>query len=435
MGDKQCNVAYIAVFSRILIVTISIFFGLLVKDYDTVNSIVLYNSTLQNPNNYQDLWIKTHLGMLSNWDAVHFLKIAEVGYQYELSHTFFPGLPIIMRAVSIVLEFLIPSSIFLSKTSVLLISGVLVSNLCFIGAAVALYRLTINIFHDRRFASLTTTLFCFNPASIFMSAIYSESLFAFSIFSALWILSGRHPWKTYIASIFFAISAATRSNGVICAAFIAYYYLGQIIQEFQSNRKRLSNIVGYLANTFFCTFIIVLPQIIYYSYTYNLYCVNFEPIRPWCNEYPPLFYNFVQATYWGVGVFKYYNLKQLPNFLLASPILILSTIGTLTYLFQDLKFTMKLGFSSLQSRSLNPYYRTNIMVYIAHWFFILLFSYVVLHIQVATRFIASQCVPFYWFTASLYEYSGDYIRKFIAFYFCLYFLLGSLLYSNFHPWT
>lgn len=82
----------------------------------------------------------------------------------------------------------------------LLFSGVFISNTAFVVAAVLLYacarsalfdifkyihRLTKLLFKDADFAFTSAVLFCFNPASIFMSALYTESLFAALLFASL----------------------------------------------------------------------------------------------------------------------------------------------------------------------------------------------------------------------------------------------------------
>ena len=53
--------------------------------------------------------------------------------------------------------------------------------------------------------------------------------------------------------------------------------------------------------------------------------------RPWCAARLPNAYGFVQKEYWGVGFLSYYELKQLPNFLLAAPALLLSAWGVRSY--------------------------------------------------------------------------------------------------------
>ena len=63
---------------------------------------------------------------------------------------------------------------------------------------------------DGDMARRAAYLFCFNPASIFYSAVYSESLFAFLTFSGALSLALGNPYRAAVA--FFA-SSATRSNG------------------------------------------------------------------------------------------------------------------------------------------------------------------------------------------------------------------------------
>jgi len=37
--------------------------------------------------------------MYTHWDSVYFLRIAEVGYEYEQTHAFFPLLPLAIQLV------------------------------------------------------------------------------------------------------------------------------------------------------------------------------------------------------------------------------------------------------------------------------------------------------------------------------------------------
>lgn len=88
------------------------------------------------------------LQSFTRWDSAQFLAIAEHGYQEEPQFAFFPGYPILIRAVN---QTVLPSDLALpswpstpppSKASVperLVLSGLLVSNLAFIVATVAMY--------------------------------------------------------------------------------------------------------------------------------------------------------------------------------------------------------------------------------------------------------------------------------------------------------
>ena len=62
---------------------------------------------------------------------------------------------------------------------------------------------------DSSLAARATLLFCLTPASIFYSAIYTESLFALLSFAGM-LCAGRRPW---LATAAFALATATRSNG------------------------------------------------------------------------------------------------------------------------------------------------------------------------------------------------------------------------------
>jgi phosphatidylinositol glycan class V len=67
----------------------------------------------------------------------------------------------------------------------LILAGVLVSNVAFVLAAVALYRLGCAVLNDEPLACTAALLFVINPASVFFSAIYTESVFALTSFAGM----------------------------------------------------------------------------------------------------------------------------------------------------------------------------------------------------------------------------------------------------------
>lgn len=71
-------------------------------------------------------------------------------------------------------------------------------------------RLSRDVLKDERTADLATLLYIWNPASVFYSAAYTESIFACAAFTGLYLLS-QQPW---LATVCLSIASATRSNGM-----------------------------------------------------------------------------------------------------------------------------------------------------------------------------------------------------------------------------
>ena len=92
----------------------------------------------------------------------------------------------------------------------LALAGLLVSNTSFILAALALYWLGCLTLRDGDLALRAAYLFCFNPASVFFSGVYTEAVFVFVSWAGALSLCVESPWRAALA---FSTAAATRSNG------------------------------------------------------------------------------------------------------------------------------------------------------------------------------------------------------------------------------
>lgn len=75
---------------------------------------------------------------------------------------------------------------------------------------------------DPDFARLSALLFCLMPSGIFMSAFYTESLFAFWTFLGLFLLN-RRCYLSCAMAWFFA--GLTRSNAVVYVGFFIWEFL------------------------------------------------------------------------------------------------------------------------------------------------------------------------------------------------------------------
>ena len=67
----------------------------------------------------------------------------------------------------------------LLSNTIIIIVALLLTRFLILGAAVSLFELTKNVFDCRKFAAITAALFSINPASIFFSSCYTESLYSF----------------------------------------------------------------------------------------------------------------------------------------------------------------------------------------------------------------------------------------------------------------
>jgi hypothetical protein len=147
----------------------------------------------------------TWLGGFDRWDSAYYLDIAQHGYQVHpadlAQHTaFFPGYPLLIAAVHGAT----------GGALSYLDSGLVVSWVALVGAAVLLYRLADRLW-DTRVALIATVAFCWFPASLFYLSPYSEALFAFEIILVLTLIErGRFWWAAGVA----AFASATSPESV-----------------------------------------------------------------------------------------------------------------------------------------------------------------------------------------------------------------------------
>jgi Gpi18-like mannosyltransferase len=161
-----------------------------------------------------------------NFDGVHYLRIAQDGYLAQYSQAFFPMFPILVRMFS----FLFPkvpsldTNIFTDPSY--FYSGIILSNIFFLGALFVLYKL-INIDFKKDIAFLSVILLLVYPTSFFFGSIYTESLFLLLAVTSIYLIrKGKFFW----AAVLIAISTATRITGVL---LIPLY----LIEVFQSKKK------------------------------------------------------------------------------------------------------------------------------------------------------------------------------------------------------
>ncbi|XP_042445987.1 GPI mannosyltransferase 2-like [Zingiber officinale] len=493
----ECFLIRVALLSRLSLLTLIAFWRLLFASYDTsasLNPSCLSTAARDQPPEAV-LWPRLGAVIEASvvWDGVFFLRIAQCGYEYEQAYAFLPLLPacIVLLSRSVFAP-LVP---IIGYRAVLAISGYLLNNLAFLLAAVFFYRVSVIVLKDTASALRASVLFCFNPASIFYSSIYSESLYAlFSLGGIYYVFSGANT----VAILLFALSGSARSNGALNAGYFCFQALRHAYDAINHKKKLLAAqaiLIGAIQSI-----LVFVPFLAFQEYGYFTICLggNSTDSRPWCNERVPLLYGFLQSHYWGVGFLRYFQVKQLPNFLLASPTLSLAIGSVILYsnllyeAFQPLHMHKKNDFT-LVSKSVEsnkssdaPHASANDMSYnngqakkkikrrkqqeikqkisvcsedhkspdqipqskeeidlilvlpfILHLAFLTFTAFFVMHVQVSTRFLSAS-PPIYWFASHLLVSNRVNSRRvgcLICAYFVSYVLLGSLLFSNFYPFT
>lgn len=417
----------------------------------------------------------------TKWDAQYFLEISNDGYKSEQHLAFFPLFPIIIAIVRKlifeqdikglsnhlvptrqIISDDIPNDIELQNYMRSALIAFLLNNLLFFPIAViSLYSLTRLVKDaDVNYAKRVVLWFAFNPASVFFSACYTESLFAALTFLSMFMIeSTAHSYqpngspkpnspyvplneKNRLINIGFStlaplsLSSATRSNGVTTSGLLVYQFILKYVSLVKLDRsswsiKYYAFVVAEVTHDVLILFITICINtsgyILFQMYSYNKFCVHGYSTakgqlveRPeWCENNLAHAYSHVQARYWNVGLFKYYEIKQLPNFLLASPMTLLVLSGSQT-VYKNLSLRMKLNRKQL------PYYVQSIVL--------TLFCGLCINVQVTTRLVASSCPIVYWICADT-EKVSRFKRQLLIVYFLTFFVLGTILHTNYYPWT
>ncbi|XP_041069305.1 palmitoyltransferase ZDHHC18-A [Carcharodon carcharias] len=503
VSDLQL-VVHFALCSRILTVLFQMVFNSLIPDHraDAFQAPQLHSLSIG------DALLEIVLGGFSRWDAQHFLFIAEFGYIYEHNFAFLPLFPVSLRAMAETV--LRPLQWLLNLHSRLLLAAVLLNMLIFVLSAVLLYQLGVVVLQDRRLASLSSLLFCLTPANVFMSAAYSESMFVLLVFSGMLHLEKGRP---LISCILFSLSTAVRSNGIVNAGFLFYSQLRHCslyvrhklkVTEKDSYKSWFNLVLRSVLLVATGIVMIMLPFVLFQCYGYLMFCKSTvnpaldipQPLLQlardkgyrvpdkdsmlpsWCHHRYPIIYTYIQDTYWNVGFLRYYQLCQLPNFLLAFPVVALGVWAVWQYVCADPWYCIQLGLGCRKlkeeteedSKPLSSFYRHRLFVYIVHMTVLLAFGICFMHIQVVTRFLASSSPILYWFTAHLlqevepghlaqdsttsplpykfgifprnqltallWDWRGCSLTvRCVLGYFLLYWFLGLALHCNFLPWT
>jgi GPI mannosyltransferase 2 len=448
------NLTSCAIISRFCIICIQFIANHLIPDHNAG----VFLSPTENGSKVCDSLTRSLFEGLSRWDAQYFLHLAEHGYTYENTLAFYPLFPFTVGWITQILQLVLPSVCTFRELSLLVAIGLNV--IIFVETVKTLHALTWAVFNDRSFADMASLLYCINPASIFFSAVYTESIFALLTFRVMHACHERQSfWRIVIP---LCLSILCRSNGILNLGFVTYYSLQQIL----NGRRRISIVVVKTG------LIVVFATVAFVScqwYFYSLFCKNtnhrwpqhivdygkskelkmpgseFHP--PWCTYRLPISYGYIQNHYWDVGFLKYYQFKQIPNFLLAAPIVVTIFYHCVKFLVSNKDITVRLNLFDLKSQAVEriPMATRQQFVFFVHALALTTFCALFVHIQVSTRMLCSSSPVLCWIFAKYFHDSekpnqtkqldNQRVKVLILLYCLSYCLIGTVMFCNFLPWT
>ncbi len=142
------------------------------------------------------------------WDSIYYLQIAQHGYRNLHDVGFFPLYPLLIRGLSGVLGSFVLAGVTISLVAML--------------AALVLVRRIAALEFDERTADLTVRLLAFGPMALFLSAVYTESLFL-ALSAGSFYAARRGRWAS--AGVLGGLAATTRSGGILLLAPLLILYL------------------------------------------------------------------------------------------------------------------------------------------------------------------------------------------------------------------
>jgi hypothetical protein len=146
----------------------------------------------------------------ARWDSTWYLSIAHSGYQHAAETVFFPLYPGLVALGSAPLGD--AGAVFV---------GIFVSSACALAALLLLHRL-VELDFDAEVARNTVWIVAWLPVGLFLSAVYSESLFLLLAIGSLY--AGRLG-RWWLGGLLGCLAAATRNSGVLLVAPLVLLYL------------------------------------------------------------------------------------------------------------------------------------------------------------------------------------------------------------------
>jgi Gpi18-like mannosyltransferase len=193
-----------------------------------------------------------------NFDGVHYLNIAENGYNAQYTQAFFPLYPLFINLFTILNNYFL--------------SGLVLTNVFFIIFLYVLFKL-IRIDFSERTAKASIMFLLLFPTSFYFGAIYSESLFF--LLTALAVYCVRKE-KFYLAIIFTIFASATRILGIFLSLLIFIEIL-KYLQDKKISFLSYKGIMTLLPALFSPIGLLVYMYYLYINFSDPLYFLHAQP--------------------------------------------------------------------------------------------------------------------------------------------------------------
>lgn len=158
----------------------------------------------------------------ANFDGVHYLTIARLGYERAANiQAFFPLYPELMKVISQTLHLNIVTT------------GLIISNIAFLVLLFVWKKLITKLYSEKTAWYSTLALLVF-PTAIFFGAIYTESLFLLFVLLAFYAGYQKQWW---LAGIWTLLASATRVTGIFLLPAL-------LVEMWQAKQISLKNLIG-----------------------------------------------------------------------------------------------------------------------------------------------------------------------------------------------
>lgn len=174
-----------------------------------------------------------------NFDGVHYLRLAQNGYNAEYTQAFFPLYSMLIKVFNIFPKSGMDTSLFTDPSY--FYSGMIIGIIFFIAALYILVRLWTEEY-GQKIAWLSILILLTFPTAFYFGAIYSESLFLLLTVLTFWFAKKN---KFVLAGIFAALASATKIQGILLSVFL----LVEIISRHKKEGNNIfdwKNVVGVI---------------------------------------------------------------------------------------------------------------------------------------------------------------------------------------------